>query len=100
MELKDWKYRLQKMTFVISRLEYKNTLVFLFQSLTFCKKSLEFCLGLLLLIFPTSFVKIRIFSIYMAALKRTYPRFGPHGSALEFWKLDILHENPEILTDF
>ena len=33
----------------------------------------------------------------MAALKWTYPRFGFHGSALGFWKLDILHENPEIL---
>ena len=41
------------MAFVISRLEYKNTLVFLFQSLTLCKNSLEFCLELLWLIFPT-----------------------------------------------
>ena len=30
MELKDWKQRLQKMDFVISELEYKKTLVFLF----------------------------------------------------------------------
>ena len=88
------------MSFIISVLEYKNTLVFLFQSLTLCKNSLEFCLGLFWLIFPTSFVKMRIFSIYMAALKWTYPHFGPHGSASRFWKLDILHENPEILTDF
>ena len=87
------------MAFVISELEYKNTLVFLFQSLTLCKNSLEFCLGLLWLIIPTS-VKMRIFSIYMAALKWNYSRSGPHGSALGFWKLDILHENPEILTDF
>ena len=41
---------------------------------------------------------MRIFFIYMAALKWTYPRFGSHGSALGFWKLDILHENPEILN--
>jgi hypothetical protein len=41
-----------------------------------------------------------IFSIYMAAIKSTYPRFGTHGSALGFWKLDILHKNPEILADF
>ena len=87
------------MTFVISGPEYKNTLVFLFQSLTFCENSLEFYLGLLWLIFPT-LVKMRIFSIYMAALKWTYPRFGPHESALGFSKLDILHENPEILTNF
>ena len=100
MEFKDWKLRLQKMAFVISGLEYKNTLVFLFQSLTLCKNSIEFCLGLLWLIFPTSFVKMRIFSIYMAALNWTYPCFGPLGSALGFWKLDILHENPEILIDF
>ena len=33
----------------MSRLEYKNTLVFLFQSLTLCKNSLEFCLRLLYL---------------------------------------------------
>ena len=87
------------MSFIISVLEYKNTLVFLFQSLTLCKNSLEFCLGLLWLIFLTSF-KMRIFSIYMVALKWTYPRFGSHGSALGFWKLDILPENSEILTDF
>jgi hypothetical protein len=36
-----------KMAFVISGLECKDTLVFLFPSLTFCKNSLEFCLGLL-----------------------------------------------------
>ena len=35
-----------KMAFVISGLEFKNTLVFLFQSLTLCKNSLELCLGL------------------------------------------------------
>jgi hypothetical protein len=46
-----------KMAFVISGLEYKNTLVFLFSSLTLCKNSLE------------TLVKMRIFSIYMAALK-------------------------------
>ena len=43
---------------------------------------------------------MRIFYIYMAALKWTYPCFGTHGSALGLWKLDILYENPEILTDF
>ena len=43
---------------------------------------------------------MRIFSIYMAALNGNYPHSGPHGSALELWKLDILHENPEILIDF
>ena len=58
--------------------------MFLFQSLTLCKNSLEFYLGLFWLICPTS-VKMRIFSIYMAALKWTYPRFGPHGNALGFW---------------
>ena len=89
-----------KMAFVISGLEYKNTLVFLFPSLTLCKNFLEFCLGLLWLIFPTPLLKWVPFSIYMAAQKWTYPRFGTHGSALGFWKLDILHENPEILTDF
>ena len=36
----------------------------------------------------------------MEALKWTYPHFGSHGSALGFWKLDILHENLEILTNF
>ena len=44
--------------------------------------------------------EMRIFSIYIAALKWTYPYFGTPGSALGFWKLDILYENPEILIDF
>ena len=88
------------MAFVISGLKYKNTLVFLFQSLTLCKNSLEFCLGIALTNFSKLPVKMRIFSIYMVALKWTYPHSGPHESALRFWKLDIIHENPEILTDF
>ena len=87
------------MAFVISRLEYKKTLVFLFQSLILCKNSFEFCLRFLWQIFLPP-VKMRIFSIYMAALKWTYPLFGPHGKALRFWKLEMLHENPEIMTDF
>ena len=63
------------------------------------KYSFEFCLGSWTMkILPSG--EMRIFSIYMATLKWTYPRFGTHGSALGFWKLDILHENPEILTDF
>ena len=87
------------MAFAIFGLEYKKTLVFLFQSLILCKNSFEFCLRFLWQIFLPP-VKMRIFSIYIAALKWTYLCFGPHGSALGFLKLDILYENPEILTDF
>ena len=43
---------------------------------------------------------MRTFSIYTRGKKWTYPHFGPHGSALGFWKLDIFHENPELLTNF
>ena len=53
-----------KYFFVISGLEYKDTLVFFFQSLTLCKNSLEFCLGLLWLIFPTSCWNENVFYLY------------------------------------
>jgi hypothetical protein len=62
------------MVFVISGLEYKNTLVFLFQSLTLCKNSLEFCLGLLRLIFPTSGKNVNIFYLYGSS-KMNLPTF-------------------------
>jgi hypothetical protein len=53
------------MAFVIYGLEYKNTLVFLFQSLTICKNSLDFCLGLLRLIFSNLLLKKEnIFYLY------------------------------------
>ena len=57
------------MAFVISGLEYKNTLVFLFQSLTLCKTSLGFYLGIALTNFSNVPVKMRICYIYIVALK-------------------------------
>ena len=62
------------MVFVIFGLEYKNTLVFLFQSLTLCKNSLEFCLGLLRLIFQTSGKNVNIFYLYGSS-KMNLPTF-------------------------
>ena len=40
---------------------------------------------------------MRIFSIYKKA--KSEPTHV-HGSALGFWKLDLFHENPKIVTDF
>ena len=98
MELKDSNWDYKRWPLIISRVI--RIACILIKTLIPHKYSFEFCLGFWTMKIPTPYVKMRIFSIYMAALKWTYPCFEPHGSTLGFWKSDILHENPEILADF